>query len=68
MPIFMFVDFSVLSFMISTGKEDEKNMANQTDSVKVHNNYITINPRRACAARVTVVVLCVCLSASILAL
>ena len=29
---------------------------------------IIINPRRACAARVTVVVLCVCLSATILAL
>ena len=27
-----------------------------------------INPRRACAARVTVVVLCVCLSTTILAL
>ena len=31
-------------------------------------NARPINPRRACAARVTVVVLCVCLSTTILAL
>ena len=29
---------------------------------------VVINPRRACAARVTVVVLCVCVSTTILAL
>ena len=31
-------------------------------------HLVIINPRRACAARVTVVVLCVCLSTTILAL
>ena len=42
-------------------KEDASSLVLEVH-VHVHTAHTVINPRRACAARVTVVVLCVCLS------
>ena len=46
-----------------TEEHDSSSLINNPNMIEdLHNTTLIINPRRACAARVTVVVLCVCLS------